>query len=107
MSNYTTKPVKELNKTEFKIIIKDKEIVISPHAYDHLSSKQRKIFKDEEIFNMIRKENPRKIYLQVNGRYSAYYRKKDGYRKLIISIENNNVIVVSFMDPPEIPKIRL
>lgn len=53
---------------------------------------------------MIAKENPRKIYLQMNGRYAAYYRKSDGYRKLIIEIRNDKTIVVTFIDLKEIQR---
>lgn len=56
---------------------------------------------------MLTKENPRKAYLQENGRYSVYYRRRDGYRKVIVEITNDKTVVVSFMDTPEIPKIRL
>jgi len=55
----------------------------------------------------MRRENPRKIYLQENGRYALYYRKADGYRKIIIELENKKAVIVSFMDPPEIPKIKI
>lgn len=51
--------------------------------------------------------NPRKIYLQENGRYAAYYRKSDGYRKLIIELRDDKTIVVTFVDTNEIPKYKL
>jgi hypothetical protein len=56
---------------------------------------------------MIQKENPRRIHLQQNDRYAAYYRRTDGYRKLIIGKEEKRVVIVSFMDTDEIPKIRI
>ncbi len=107
LMEYTTKPVEEIDKLKYKQIIENKEISVSPHALDHLSEKQRKVFKEEELLHMLNKEVPRKIYLQSNGRYAAYFRKPDGYRKLIIDVEYNKIIIVTFMDTLEIPKVRL
>ena len=104
MRMYTTKPVKELTAIEYKDILKDKDIIISPHALWHLSMKQRKVFNEEELLNTLNRENPRKAYLQENGRYAAYYRKKDGFRKIIIEV-NGKIIIVSFMDMLELPKL--
>ena|SRR3989344_6373220 len=104
---YTTRPVKELETLEFKELIHDKVIIISPHAFDHLSRNQRKIFKEEDLIYMIQKENPRKIYIQENKRYAAYYRKSDGYRKIVTEVQDKSVVIVTFTDPKEIPKINL
>ncbi len=107
MGIYSTKPVKEISKEEFKLLIKGKEVVVSPHAIWHLSNRQRKVFNVEELIGMVERENPRKVYLQENERYVAYYRKSDGYRKLIIEVRDDKTIVVTFVDMSEIPKYRL
>ncbi len=104
---YSTRPIEEVNKSRFKQILAGKEICVSRHATDHLSKAQRNVFKHEELINMLVKEKPRKIYLQKNGRYTPYYRKSNGYRKLILEVEVKKIVVVSFMDPHEVPKIRL
>lgn len=49
----------------------------------------------------------RQVYLQENGRYASYYRKKDGYRKIIIERRDDKSIVITFVDMPELPKIRI
>tara|TARA_Y100000310_G_scaffold343467_1_gene451228 strand:- start:4792 stop:5115 length:324 start_codon:yes stop_codon:yes gene_type:complete len=107
MSIFTTKPIKEIIIKEFKTLIANKPISISRHALDHLSESQRKVFKEEDLCNMLKGETPRKVYLQKNGRYAAYFRKKDGFRKLIIEQEKECNVIVTFADPPELPKIRL
>ncbi|MDO8642177.1 MAG: hypothetical protein Q7R76_01120 [Candidatus Woesearchaeota archaeon] len=56
---------------------------------------------------MVVRENPRKVYIQENGRYAAYYRRNDGYRKLILEKEKNKIVIVSFMDTVEIPHFTL
>ena len=107
MDIYTTKPVKELSREEFSELLKGKNVKASPHAFFHLSIKQRKVFNEDELINMVNKENSRKTYLQENGRYVAYYRRKDGYRKVIVELEGEKATIVSFMDTPELPRIEL
>lgn len=46
MNIFTSKPIEEKSKTDFKNIRHGKSVAVSPHAYDHLSIAQRKIFKD-------------------------------------------------------------
>jgi mRNA-degrading endonuclease RelE of RelBE toxin-antitoxin system len=107
MDTFTTRPIEEIGKLDFKNILANKEIKVSPHATDHLSDNQRKVFKEEELIYMLEKEDPRKIYLQANGRYAAYYRKSDGYRKLILEVQETRITIVTFMDPLELPKYNL
>ena len=107
MGIYTTKPVQELSVQEFQYLIRGKNIVVSPHAIWHLSARQRKVFNVGELVHMVGKENPRKVYLQENERYSAYYRKSDGYRKLIIEVSEDRTLVITFMDLGEIPKYNV
>ena len=107
MDVYNTRPIEEVDKLTFKEIMRNRKIEVSPHAFDHLSEKQRKVFKEEDLVHMLEKEVPRKIYLQNNGRYASYFRKSDGYRKLILEIEDNIIIIVTFIDTPEIPKVKL
>lgn len=104
--NYTTRPIEELDNLMYKNIVTNKNIIISPHALDHLSAKQRKVFKGEELIHMLRNENPRKAYLQANGRCALYFRKADGYRKLIIEVGDSKITIVTFIDNLEIPKKR-
>jgi len=65
------------------------------------------LFKEEELTGMVEKEEPRKIYLQKNGRYAIYYRRSDSYRKLILEVEDKKIIIVTFINIPEIPKVKL
>ena len=107
MDIFTTKPIKEIDNISFRGIIKNKEISVTRHGLDHLSDKQRNIFKKEDLIYMLTNETPRKIYLQKNGRYAIYYRKSEGYRKLVIELKNNKVIIVTFIDLTELPKYNL
>lgn len=107
MEIYTTKPIKELSPEEFRYLIKGKEILLSSHALWHLSQQQRKVFNVEDLLSMLLKETPRKAYLQENQRYAAYYRKSDGYRKLILELREDKSIIVTFIDVTEIPKYNI
>lgn len=107
MGPHSTKPIRELTKGELGDLLADKNVVLGGHALDHLSDQQRESFEEKELTEPLTKETPRKIYLQENGRYCVYYRKKRGYRKIIISIEETKIVVVSYMDPPKLPRVDI
>jgi len=104
MGIYTTRPVKELNLIELKELLRSKQTILSAHALDHLSSGQRKLFKEEDLINTVEKETPRKAYLQENKRYACYYRKSEGYLKIILDIDKTSITIISFMNVLEIPR---
>ena len=87
----TTKIIEEVSKEDFKeIVVKySSKINVSSHAFDHLNMAQRNIFKDETLKDMIIKENPQSIGLQKNGRYAVFYKRKEGFTKLICEINKN------------------
>ena len=102
----STMPVRELDALTFRALLFGREISVSPHACDHLHQAQRKVFKEQELVTMLAQERPRKVYLQANGRYAVYYRRADGYRKLIVAVEKD-VVIVSFVDTQELPRVGL
>ena len=104
----TTKIVKDVNLEEFKDIIskyKDK-IEINPHALDHLSDAQRKVFKEQELLNTILNENPRGIGLQRNGRYAAFYRRKWGYLRIILELKDPKSEIITFINTETMPNLK-
>lgn len=107
MGIYTIKPIREVSVNDFQYLITGKQVVISPHALWHLSNRQRKVFNVDELTAMIERETPQRVYLQENERYAAYYRKSDGYRKLIIEIRDDKTIVVTFVEMSEIPRYKI
>lgn len=104
MDVFTTRPVEQIDVKSFKDLIRGKQIRFSAHALDHLSNKQRKLFKEEDMRKTLEKDNPRRVYLQANGRYAAYYRQKELFQKIILEI-TNDVIVITFMNVTNIPKL--
>ena len=103
---YTTQPIEEIDKLDFKELLKNKGIEMSSHALDHICNQQRKIYIGEELTNLINKQNPWKVYKQRNGRLSIHYRTKTGYTEIILDIESESVVIVSFMNNKEMPQIR-
>jgi len=106
MNVYTTRPIKIITNIELNELLKNLKITLSSHALDHLSIGQRKLFKEQELTNVILRETPRKIFLQENHRYAVYYRKRKEYLKIIIEIEPIKAVIISFMNLPTIPRIK-
>jgi len=94
----TTKIIKEVSLEEFKeIISKYKDnIVVNPHAFDHLSDAQRKVFKEQNLIDALLKENPRGIGLQRNGRYAAFYRRNWGFLRIILEIKDPKLEITTY-----------
>ena len=86
----TTKIVREVDLEDFKeIIFKYKDnIYVNPHALDHLSDAQRKVFKEQSLIDALLKENSRGVGLQQNGRYAAFYRRNWGFLRIILEIKD-------------------
>ena len=104
----TAKIIEEVSKTQFKQIIMryKNNLYLSPHALDHLSDAQRKLFKEDELKNIIIKENSRGIGLQKNGRYSAFYRRKDGFMRIILEIKHPKLEIITYTVTDYMPNLK-
>lgn len=104
----TTKIIEEIPKEDFKEIIEkySSKIRVSPHAFDHLNQAQRNIFKDETLINMIGEENPRGVGLQKNGRYAIFYKRKEGFTKLICEIKRDYFEIITFINTDNMPNLK-
>ncbi len=94
--------VKKVTNEEFLELINGFEktnIITTNHAFFRLSSKQRKLFKEETIKELILNETPVFAGIQENGCYSAYYKVKNVLYRLILSHEIDKIRVVSFWIP--------
>src|SRR3989344_4941300 len=101
----TTRVVKRISSQEFKDLVKKYSscIEISPHALDHLSNAQRKIFDEKYLVNPLLSENPIFIGLQKNGRYAVLYRRKDYFLKIILVEKLKSIEVVTFINTKKAP----
>ena len=104
----TTKIIKEVSLEEFNELIleyKDR-IVVNPHALDHLSDAQRKVFKERGLIDILLKENPRGVGLQRNGRYAVFYRRNWGFLRIILEIKEPKLEVITFINTEAIPNLK-
>ena len=104
----TTKIIEEVSLSKFKQIISayKSKIKLSTHALDHLSDSQRKVFKEEELINPLLRETPRGIGLQKNGRYAVFFRKKEGYLRIIFEVTNDRLVIITFINTDTMPNLR-
>ncbi|MFC1774871.1 hypothetical protein ACFLZN_00980 [Nanoarchaeota archaeon] len=97
----------KISKNKFKSIM-DKyknKIRLSPHAADKLSEGQRNIYKSESLMQILTQDTPTLVGRQNNGRYSAFYSRKDGYLRIIFST-NRNLRIITFYITRKLPKIK-
>ena len=104
----TTKIMESVSIHRFKqIIFKYKSnIKVGPHALDHLSDAQRKVFKEEDLINILSRENPRGIGLQRNGRYAAFFRRKEGYLRIIFELKSDRLEIITYLNTDTIPNLK-
>ncbi len=81
--------------------------MVSNHALDHLSDGQRKIFKEENLIDTLTKEIPHGIGFQRNGRYATFFKKKEGYLKIILELKSDNRLeIVTYMNTDTMPNLK-
>lgn len=104
----TTKIIKEVTLEEFKdIISKYKDnIILNPHALDHLSDAQRKLFKEQSLIDALLKENARGVGLQRNGRYAVFYRRNWGFLRIILEIKDPKLEITTFINTETMPNLK-
>ncbi|MFX1453074.1 MAG: hypothetical protein ACFFCM_19725 [Promethearchaeota archaeon] len=103
----TTKIIESIDVARFKRIVNKykSNTYISPHAFDHFSDAQRKVFKEEELINTLLKENPRGIGLQRNGRYAVFYRRKWGFLRIIFALKKERLEIITFINTETMPNL--
>ena len=100
-----TRIIKEVSYTEFRELIDKHKIKVSPHAYFRLNEMQRKVYKDDDLIEMLTEEKPAFIGIQNNKNYAAFFSKKQGYLRLMLKVTNENIEIVTFYVTAQIPKI--
>ncbi len=103
----TTRIVKLVDPYCFrKTVTTSRHIAIGSHALDHLSNLQRKIFNNAGLINSLLREKPALIGLQKNGCYAAFFKRKKGYLKIILTLKGSELKIVTFMNTDTIPNLR-
>ncbi len=106
------------HKIEIKIGIEDylaiiskftaEEITTTNHTFFRLEQKQRKIFKDTIIKNIILSKIPILVGIQYNKLYAAFYKHNKDTIKLVLDIQSTKIGIVTFylIDNKQIPRIK-
>ncbi len=104
----TTKIIKKVSLEDFKDIISKykSNIILNPHALDHLSDAQRKVFKEQDLLDTLFKENPRGVGLQLNGRYAIFYRRNWGFLRVILEIKYTKLEIITFINTETMPNLK-
>lgn len=76
-------------------------------ALFRLSEGQRKLFKCENLITTLKKESPRGVGLQANGRYSAFFRRNEGFMRIIFEIDTrlNRLEIITFTWEETMPRL--
>ena len=103
----TTGIIKALDPVSFQYFLRKSrnQIFISPHVLDHLIFFQRGINNIEILLSMLLQEVPKGVGLQQNGKYSLFYRRKEGFIRIVLSINNNGVRVDTFLWSDTMPNM--
>ncbi|MCH8003013.1 MAG: hypothetical protein IH934_00140 [Nanoarchaeota archaeon] len=105
----TTKIIESVSIQRFKDILSKykSKIKVGPHALDHLSDSQRKVFKEEDLINILLRETPRGIGLQRNGRYAVFFRRKEGFLRIIFEVKKDRLVIITFINTDYMPNLKL
>ncbi|MCX6706892.1 MAG: hypothetical protein NT001_02005 [Candidatus Woesearchaeota archaeon] len=104
----TTRIKEEVEISHFKEMINryKSNIIINPHALDHLSDSQRKLFNEHDLINPLLIENPCGVGLQKNGRYASFYRRNWGYLRIILNMTGSKLEIITFINTENIPNLK-
>lgn len=94
---------------EYDELIKryEEQIKVSPHAYFRLADTQRKVYKDDYLKNVLKDERPKLVGIQQNGRYTAFFKRKEGYLRVIFSVNHEEHIeIITFYITNNMPRIK-
>lgn len=77
------------------------------HTFFRLSNKQRKIYNESFIKEIIFNENPFLVGIQNNSLWAVFYKHDKDIFRIILDIHPNKIYIVTFyiIDSTQIPKI--
>ena len=101
---------KRIDINEFIQLIKkytNEQIECTEHTFFRLSEKQRKIYTCKELKRILFQTNPFLVGIQYNENYAIFYKYQGKILKMIVSINNRKVNIVTFyfIEEWQIPKI--
>jgi len=103
----TTRIIKKISYTNYKQLVTQykQKISVSHHALDHLSDAQREINNEEELISVLTEEKPVGAGIQRNGNYAAFFRRKWGFLRLIFSVSDSRLEIITFINLETMPNL--
>ena len=80
-------------------------ITTTNHTFFRLNERQRKIFKESSIKDILLRQVPLMVGIQYNRNYAAFYRLNGGIMRFILDIASHEIKVVAFYVIEELPRI--
>ena len=80
-------------------------IKLNSHAQERITEHQRNVFKGETLIFIFENKTPAFIGIQYNGRYSAFFRTKNSYLRIIFKIEKESIQIITFTIEKSIPQL--
>lgn len=80
-------------------------IHVSGHALARFSEKQRNVYKDENLATILTQESPRLVGIQENGRHAAFFRRSEGYLRIVFVVYEDMIEIVTVCINNELPRI--
>jgi hypothetical protein len=102
----TTRIIEKLTPEIFREMVIKRKIEISPHAIDHLSNSQRKLYDQSQLILPLTKEIPALFGLQRNGNYSVYFKRKEYYLKIVLTIKKSKIEIITYLNTNTLPVVR-
>src|SRR3989338_4572867 len=96
---YGNKIIEKIETDKFLTLLSrytEDQIEHTVHTFFRLSQKQRQIYTEKELRQIIMKEKPFLVGLQYNGNYAAFYLYNNKMLKIIISLKIRKVNIVTF-----------
>ncbi|MBI4146145.1 hypothetical protein HY489_02290 [Candidatus Woesearchaeota archaeon] len=100
-----TKIIEKLPTEQYLDWVQTRSIKINPHALFRLSDAQRKVFKEEELIKTMKNETPCLVGLQKNGNYATFSRRNKEYRRIVFTLDEKTIEVVTFYDTDTLPQL--
>jgi len=86
---------------------KEEQIDCTEHTFFRLNEAQRKIYTYKELTRILFKETPFLVGIQFNDNYAVFYHYKNKVLKIILSIGDRkiNIVTFYFIEEWQIPEI--
>jgi hypothetical protein len=83
------------------------DVEITAHTFKHFSEKQRKIYNDLLIKDLLFNNEPIFVGIQYNGLWALFYKYENDIFRIIVEIQAAKLYIVTFyiIDELQIPKI--